>query len=161
MLLTGALAVSSVVLWAPVAAAQAAGDSPEPLLRLDREARRLSRQVSGRLHLARLGHLESEARCLDRTLTEVHSVVRQLEHGGAALRAEGGERHLTLVLRALNARVAELRRQARSCVAPYDGGPSGRTVVITEIDPRVPPPDVVETPPWPRPEPATDLAPPR
>jgi hypothetical protein len=86
------------------------------------------------LFLARLEARADRAQCIDVTVTQLNSVLRQARTHETAL-AEGAPeagRHAS-VLRLLGARLSELRKQAQQCVAKSGGLAHGQTVVEVQV----------------------------
>jgi len=121
----------------PVQADDPSGDPSASLGELETRAARIARNVAFRLDDARQTRNAQQATCLDRTLSEVHALARQIAHKRAQVRADPREAPLA---RAVTTRYAErldaLRRRGRVCVGET-AYPETRTVVEASCDPCV------------------------
>jgi hypothetical protein len=102
--------------------------------RTARRAHQISRRVTQGLDRARLDHDRIQIQCLDRTLTEVHAVVRLVRHEreGLARHDTRELRHRRAVLVVLDQRLTDLEIQAIQCEGGITRG--DQTSGITEVE---------------------------
>jgi hypothetical protein len=145
--LAAAIAASAVLVSASVSAqAPAAGSGQatalDDLARVQRWGELLSRRVMIALDEARRSRNPIRVQCLDRSLSQVHSTLRELER--RAERVARGRRpdsqmlrHDLSVVRVLGRRFGELEQEARVCNGEVAAERS-RTLLVVTIDPEVP-----------------------
>jgi len=109
----------------------------------------LARRIAVSLDEARRGHDQGVARCLNDHLSQVHGLLRQVEHRRQlALKDAPDERGVAGLMRVASVfqqRLGVLDEGSRRCQGG-DLGPSTGTEVRTEIDPSVPQDDPARLP---------------
>lgn len=135
--------MSVVVLFGTGSMAQAQdarganADSAGEFSSLERSTLRLSRLL--RSHLAEARRVSPErAACLDRTLSQVHGLLRQLRQRSAATDDPVIRRHRQRVLRVYREQVSALRAGGAHCLGTETQMVRDGTEVVVEIDSSTP-----------------------
>jgi hypothetical protein len=141
---TAILCSTTAVQAQPAGATPSADRKDERLSRLAREAERLSVRVMRQLGRARVRGDAGRARCLDRVLTQTHSLVRQIRRRAARVERaptaskKRDARHARQVREVLSRRRAALSDAVLRCTGGNPSSPQGTTRVEVVIDPDVP-----------------------
>ena len=112
------------------------------------DARAISRRLVRELDRARVERRADRAACLDRALSQVHAVLRQVDHRRRRVARAGpaARRHHAATLPAYRERLRALRIEGRRCVGE---GPAMRpsiTRVVVTVAPDVPDEDPTRRP---------------
>jgi len=134
--------VALAILLVPLALrAQEAATASTVLRSLEQSSRRVQHLLAD----VRASGDVARATCVDGTLSEIHARLR-LALERASRRSSGSASTDAARLAVLTAEVRRLEERARRCVDPDLEVPSGRTRVVTTIEPWVPDVDPAELP---------------
>lgn len=132
----------------PASESPSSEDLRSELESVARDARAVSRRLVRELDRARVERRADRAACLDRALSQVHAVLRQVDHRRRRVARAGpaARRHHAATLPATRERLRALRIEGRRCVGEGPAmGPSITRVVVT-VAPDVPDEDPTRRP---------------